>query len=159
VIYYHFPSVRDLIGEVMYRGIREMRNQLEKTLHGLPPDAAPMDRLMVAVETHLRRELELSDYCTAWIRNSGQIPGGLSMRLKREQAAYGRIWRSLFEDAIAGGEIPAEFDVRTARMLMLGAMNWAVEWWDPRRGSIDALVATTQLLIRSGLASVARRAP
>jgi TetR/AcrR family transcriptional regulator, cholesterol catabolism regulator len=125
----------------------------------LPPDAAPMDRLMVAVETHLRRELELSDYCTAWIRNSGQIPGGLSMRLKMEQAAYGRIWRSLFEDAIAGGEIPPEFDVRTARMLMLGAMNWAVEWWDPRRGSIDALVATTQLLIRSGLASVARRAP
>ena len=159
VIYYHFPSVRDLIGEVMYRGIREMRNQLEKTLHGLPPDAAPMDRLMVAVETHLRRELELSDYCTAWIRNSGQIPGGLSMRLKMEQAAYGRIWRSLFDHAIAGGEIPPEFDVRTARMLMLGAMNWAVEWWDPRRGSVDALVATMQLLIRSGLASVARRAP
>ena len=56
-----------------------MRNQLEKTLHGLPPTRAPMDRLMVVVETHLRRELELSDYCTAWIRNSGQIPGGLSM--------------------------------------------------------------------------------
>ena len=74
--------------------------------------------------------------------------------LKKEQAAYGRIWRSLFEDAIAGGEIPPEFDVRTARMLMLGAMNWAAEWWNPRRGSLDAVVRTAQSLVRHGLGPV-----
>ncbi len=37
------------------------------------------------------------------------------------------------------------------QMLVLGALNWAVEWWDPRRGSIDAVVANAQWLIRDGL--------
>jgi TetR/AcrR family transcriptional regulator, cholesterol catabolism regulator len=155
VTYYHFASFGDLVEEVLYCGITEMRNHVEKRLDALPPDTPPVDRLMVAVETHLRRELELSDYGSAWIRNAGHIPGGMSRRLKKEEAAYGRIWRNLFNDAIAGGAIAPGLDVWMARRLMLGAMNSATEWWDPRRGSVDTLVATTQLLIRSCLPSSA----
>jgi hypothetical protein len=36
-------------------------------------------------------------------------------------------------------------------MLVMGALNWAAEWWDPRRGSVDAIVANAQLLVRNGL--------
>jgi TetR/AcrR family transcriptional regulator, cholesterol catabolism regulator len=97
---------------------------------------------MAAVETHLRRELELSDYCTAWIRNSGQIPGELNRRLKKEQATYGRIWADVFEAAVGRGDAPPGFDLRMGRMLMLGSLNWATSWWDPSRGSVDTLVAT-----------------
>lgn len=153
VVYYHFSSFRDLVDEVLYCGISEMRNHLQKALDALPPDTAPVDRLMVAVETHLRRELELSDYGRAWIRNSGQLPRGLSRRLQKQEAAYGRTWRSLFDDAVASGEIAPGFDVRITRKLMIGAMNSAVEWWDRRHGSVDTLVATVQLLIRSCLQS------
>lgn len=150
-VYLYFPSREDLIEEVMYRGISEMQDRLQSTLEALPPDTAPMDRLMVAVEAHLRQVLELSDYCTAWIRNSSQIPGGLSRRQKKLETAYGRIWRGLFDDALAGGKTAPEFDVRVTRMLMLGAMNWATEWWDLRSGSLDALVGTTQFVVRSSL--------
>jgi AcrR family transcriptional regulator len=151
VTYYHFTSFGKLVEEVLYTGITEMRSNLEKRLDALPPDTSPMDRLMVAVETHLRRELELSDYGRAWVLNSAHIPGGMTRRLKKEEAAYGRIWRDLFNDAVAGAAIAPGLDVRMARRLMLGAMNSATEWWDPRRGSVDTLVATTQLLIRSCL--------
>lgn len=155
VVYYHFTSFADVVEEVLYRGIIEMRHQLEATLNALPPDTPPMDRLMAAVDGHLRRELELSDYCTAWIRNSGQIPGGLNRRLKKEQAVYGRIWAGVFDDAVASGQVPPGFDLRMGRMLMLGALNWTLSWWDPRGGSIDTLVATAQHLIRSGLGAPA----
>lgn len=151
MIYPYFPSRENLIEEVMYRGISEMHSHLEKTLEALPPGITPLDRLMGAVEAHLRQVLEFSDYCSAWIRNAGQVPGGMSRRQKKLEAAYGRIWRTLFNDAIGGRETPPGFDVRIARMLMLGAMNWAAEWWDPHRGSIDTLVATTQFLVRSGV--------
>jgi TetR/AcrR family transcriptional regulator, cholesterol catabolism regulator len=153
VTYYHFESFRKLVEEVLYTGITEMRSHLEKALEALPPDTSPVDRLMVAVETHMRRELELSDYGRAWTLNYAHIPGGMTRRLKTEEAAYGRIWRNLFNDAIAGGKIAPGVDVRMARRLMLGAMNSATEWWDPRRGSLDTLVTTTQLLIRSCLPS------
>jgi AcrR family transcriptional regulator len=150
-IYYYFSSREDLIEEVMYCGISDMRKHLQKTLDALPSDTTPMDRIMTAVEAHLRHELELSDYTTASIRNSGQIPERLSTRQKREEAAYGRIWQGLFADALADGEINPGLDVRLARMLVMGALSWAAEWWNPRRGSVEAIVANAQLLVRNGL--------
>jgi hypothetical protein len=40
-----------------------------------------------------------------------------------------------------------------AQMLVLGALNWTVEWWDPRRGSVDAVVANAQSMVRYGIAT------
>jgi TetR/AcrR family transcriptional regulator, cholesterol catabolism regulator len=150
-IYYYFPSREDLIEEVMYCGINDMRRHLQDTLRALPPDTTPMDKIMAAVEAHLRHELELSDYTTASIRNSGQVPDHLRTRQKKEEAAYGRIWQGLFADAIARGEIRTDLDARFARLLVMGALNWAAEWWDSRRGSVDTVVETARILVRNGL--------
>jgi TetR/AcrR family transcriptional regulator, cholesterol catabolism regulator len=116
-------------------------------------NTGPMDRIMVAVETHLRFALELSDYASVSIRNTAQIPEGLKTRQKKEIAAYERIWRNLFADAIAEGQFSPELDAQMAQMLVMGALNWAAQWWTPRRGSVDTVVANMQLLVRSGLTS------
>jgi AcrR family transcriptional regulator len=157
-IYYYFPSREDLIEEVMYCGINDMRRHLQDTLRTLPPGTPPMDKIMAAVEAHLRHELELSDYTTASIRNSGQIPEHLRTRQKKEEAGYGRIWRGLFADAIASGEIRPDLDARFARLLVMGALNWAAEWWDAKRGSVDTVVETARILVRNGLSPAAKRA-
>ena len=73
-IYYYFGSREELIEEVMYCGIAELRKHVQDALDGLPPETSPLERIMVAVEAHLRHELEISDYATASIRNSRQIP-------------------------------------------------------------------------------------
>ncbi|MCW2749676.1 MAG: fadR2, partial [Aeromicrobium sp.] len=39
-----------------------------------------------------------------------------------------------------------------ARMFVIGALNWATEWWSPER-SIDDLIANARALIRSGLSA------
>ena len=110
-----------------------------------------MDKIMIAIETQLRHELELSDYTTASIRNSGQLPEHLRARQKREETAYGRIWQGLFADAVADGEVRGDLDPRIARMLVMGALNWAAEWWDSRRDSVDLIVQNAQALVRTGL--------
>jgi TetR/AcrR family transcriptional regulator, cholesterol catabolism regulator len=38
-------------------------------------------------------------------------------------------------------------------MLVIGALNWAPEWWNPERGSLADTVATAQQLVRHGLAA------
>lgn len=152
-IYYYFSSRDELIEEVMFAGISEMRRHLQAELDDLPDGMSPMDRIVAAVEIHLRHELELSDYTTASIRNSGQIPDHLRGRQKKESAAYNRIWRKLFADARAEGKLRDDLDDQLAQALVLGALNWAAEWWDPRRGSLDAIVANAQALVRHGLSS------
>ena len=157
-IYYYFPSREDLIEEVMWVGIADMREHLRSTLDTVDSDKTPMDRIMIAVEAHLRHELELSDYTTASIRNAGQLPENMRERQKAEEAKYGEIWRKLFKDALEEGEIRPDIDIRVARMLVMGALNWAAEWWNPRRGSLDVVVQTAQSIVRAGIGVTAEDA-
>ena len=91
-IYYYFDSREDLIEEVMWVGIANMREHLVKVLDGVPSDMDPLDRILVAVEEHLRHELEISDYTTASIRNAGQVPERIRKRQVAEEAKYGEVW-------------------------------------------------------------------
>lgn len=150
-IYYYFSSRDHLIEEVMASGVAAMRRHLQLALDALPPDTPILERILVAVEAHLRHELELSDYATASIRNAGQIPADLRARPIAEAAAYGDIWRQLFDEAAATGELAAGLDPHMTRMLVLGALNWAAEWWDPERGSLSTIVGTAQQLVRNAL--------
>lgn len=150
-IYYYFVSRDDLIEEVMACGLADMREHLKSTLATLPPDTAAIDRILAAAEAHLRHELEISDYTTASIRNHGQIPERLRIRADQEGNSYGAIWRQLFDDAARTGALRTDVDPRISQMLVMGALNWAAEWWDPSRTPLDAIVSAAQKLIRSAL--------
>jgi hypothetical protein len=103
------------------------------------------------VEGHLRYELEISDYTTAAIRNAGQIPENIRIRYSAEASKYGDVWRKLVQDAANAGLLRSDVDPAVARMMILGALNWAAEWWNPRRGSLDIVVRTAQSLVCHGL--------
>ena len=150
-IYYYFASRDDLIEEVMYAGIADMTQHLTQVLDALPPTTPPMERIMAAVEAHLRHELEIPNFATASIRNSGQVPPLLRARQLRESATYGRIWRRLIDDLDAAGQLRADLDPRLSQLLIMGTLNWTAEWWDPRRGSLDRVVKNAQSIVRHGL--------
>ncbi len=150
-IYYYFPGRDDLIEEVMWAGTAEMRAHVIGILDALPTNTSALDRLAAAVEAHLRHALEISDYTSASIRNSGQVPRALRQRQILEEERYGEIWRELINDLAQSGVLRPELDLYIAKMLVLGSLNWAVEWWDPRQGSVDAVVANAKTLVRHGL--------
>lgn len=150
-IYYYFPSREDLIEEVMWTGISLMHTHVTEILAALPDETGPMGRIDAAVDAHLRYELEISDYTTASIRNAGQVPENILVRYSAEATKYSDIWRRLVADAGRAGLLRPELDAGAARMLVLGALNWAVEWWNPRRGSLDVVVRTAQSMVRNGL--------
>jgi TetR/AcrR family transcriptional regulator, cholesterol catabolism regulator len=161
-IYYYFPSRDGLIEEVMWSGIAHMREHVAKVLAALPRDASPLDRIDAAVEAHLRYSLEISDYTTASIRNAGQVPENIRIRYAAEASRYGEIWRALLLEASSAGLLRSDLDPLAARMMVLGALNWAAEWWNPRRGSLNLVVRTAQSLVRYGLGTpeaAARRSP
>ncbi|WP_405150642.1 TetR/AcrR family transcriptional regulator [Sphaerisporangium sp. NBC_01403] len=152
-IYYYFGSREELIEEVMWTGGHRLREHVRAILDELPPETGPMDRICAAVEAHLHIELELSDYATAVIRNSGQVPEHLQTRQLAEEAEYGRLWRDLFRDLGNEGELRSDLDPRLAHLLVIGALNWSAEWWNPRRDTFEAVVRVAQSLVRHGLSS------
>ena len=155
-IYYYFDSREELIEEVMTVGIQRLRRHVEEVLEELPDDATPLERISVAVEAHLQIALSLSDFATAVIRNSGQMPEEMRTRQLAEEAQYGAIWTRLIRDASEAGQIRPDLDLRIAHRLIIGALNWSAEWWNPRRDSLDVVVRTAQSMVLHGLSGEMR---
>lgn len=150
-IYYYFPSRDDLIEEVMWVGLADMRKFLAEALDAAPADASALDRILIGVEAHLRHELDISDYATAAIRNAGQLPDHIRQRHDAEEKKYGAAWRELFKRAAEAGELREDLDPYLAQMLVMGTINWAAEWWQPNRATIDRVVANAQSYVRNAL--------
>jgi AcrR family transcriptional regulator len=150
-IYYYYPSREDLIEDVISVGASAMYDYLTKTLAELPESTPPSGRVAAAVEAHLRHELELSDYARAVIRNANQIPEQFSRRALERIAEYNNVWRDLVQDLAAAGQLRADVDPAVGRMLVLGALNWSVEWWNPERGPIDDVIAVAQSMVLHAL--------
>ena len=153
-IYYYFSSRDDLVEEVMWTGMAHMRDHVNKVLAALPADTDPMGRIEAAVEAHLRYELEVSDCATASIRNAGQVPDHIHIRYSAEASKYGDVWRQLVQDAAEAGLLRSDLDLQVARMMVLGALNCAAEWWNPHRGSLETVAQTAQSMVRHGLSSL-----
>src|ERR1700739_2218104 len=151
-IYYYYASRDELIEEVMWAGIADMREHVARALSELPAGTPPLDRLFADGATHLPHSLEISDYTTASIRNAGQVPLSIRKRQILEEERYGEVWRKLINDLARDGRLRPALNLYIAQMLALGALNWAVEWWDPRRGSLDSVVSNAQSFVRHGLA-------
>lgn len=150
-IYYYFSSREDLVETVMERGVFEARTHVEGALTALPLTASAMDRIDAAVEAHLQLNLQLSAYATAAIRNMGQVPERIRTNQLAAERAYATLWRDLLAAAQREGAIPRTTDIRAMRMLILGALNWAPEWWHPDRGSLETAVKTAKILVRRGI--------
>lgn len=150
-IYYYFSSREALIEEVMWVGLADMRRFLVEALDAAPPDATALDKILVAVEAHLRHELAISDYTTAAIRNAGQLPEQIRGRHDSEEKQYGAVWRDLFKRAAEDGELRADLDPYLAQMLVMGTLNWTAEWWEPNRATIDRVVTNAQSYVRNAL--------
>lgn len=148
-IYYYFDSREDLIEEVIWQGMARLLSHVRAALEDAS-DKTAAERLNIAVEQHLRFILEESDYTMAAIRNAAQMPIDLRDRQLAEQQKYAVVWRQLFSDVRAAGQLRPGVDERLARMLILGSLNWSTEWWQSRGESVDTLVLNAKRMLNGG---------
>lgn len=152
-LYYYFESREALIEEVVSLGQRQTAEQVTAAL-AQSADAAPVDRIRIAIRAHLESVfVRTSDavYARAATRVRSQMPRHAQERFRVEHRRYIDLWRTLFLEAAAVEEISSELDPGLARMIVIGAMNWATEWWRPDRGPLENLISTVQTIALRGL--------
>ncbi len=152
-IYYYFGSRDEVIAETVQVGLRAVLAHVGEVLAALPPGTAPLDRISAAVGAHLEVTLRDSKYTAAAIRHASTLPPAIREQQLVDQRKYGALWRTLIADAAKVGQINPALDAPAARMLVMGALNWAPEWWNPSRGSLARTIATAQLMVRQGLSA------
>lgn len=143
-LYYHFDSKDELVLEVLRIGTDNARVAVEQAVAALGRDPDPLAALTAAIGAHLTAVLAHGTFTRASIRSYGQLPGPLAERHRAAQRGYGAMWRDLIGAAARAGAIRGDLDLRTTRLLVLGAMNWSIEWFDPA-GPISAEQLAGQL--------------
>ncbi|TQC45200.1 TetR/AcrR family transcriptional regulator [Rhodococcus sp. WS4] len=151
-MYYHFASKDELVEAVLQRAIVEIEQHVREAVDGTEGHA---ERLRAAIKAHTESVLERTDYARALMRMTSQIPEPIRERHNRYSRDYGEYWGSLFEAARDAGEVRVDLDLTVARLLVIGAMNWTIEWpgslWSP-----EAIAATLSKILFEGINPPAR---
>lgn len=145
-LYYHFQSREDLIEEVLQQGVTLSFARARAVVEALPARASAAERLEAALRAHLKFQLVESDYARGAVRSIGQYPQDMWSRINVKFRAYGKFFDGLIAAAMKTGQIDPGADRGALRMLILGAANWAPEWY--RSGGSLSADQIADLLIR-----------
>jgi AcrR family transcriptional regulator len=133
-LYYHFTSKEELATEVLRIGVRRVHDAVVLAMETQGADADVKSRVRAAMLAHLETLLDESDYTSAHIHCFPYVPEGLRRKLSGERREYEEVWRRLLDDASRQGALVPGVDRAAARLAILGALNWSLEWYDPKQG-------------------------
>lgn len=137
-LYYHFDSKDALVEEILAEGVNRVEQAVEEAL-AQAEDAAPLDRIRLAMEVHLRTLHDRSDYASAHIRCFTHVPDDIRRRLQKARSRYEAVWTGLLEAAQEAGGIARDVDLLTLRFALIGMLNWTLEWRQPVGGDPESL--------------------
>ncbi|MCC6917714.1 MAG: TetR family transcriptional regulator [Alphaproteobacteria bacterium] len=150
-LYYHFDSREALVEALMDRGVEQTEAAVRAAIAALPAPASARDRLRAAIETHLLMIVQQEDIASATIKLIWQVPQPIRERALGRQRAYGALWRKLLADARDAGEIRSDLDLSVVRMSIMGALNWAADWYKPGKMTPEAIAADIVAMTLEGL--------
>jgi len=151
-IYYHFTSKEELLTKILQRGISVMVaafDQAQRTTDGQAPAIA----LEAHVRAHLAALFENGPYTAAHVMTFRTAPDAVRNEIVPVRDAYEARWTEMFRQLQADGEIPPTVDVRVARLILFGAMNSSVDWFDPSRGKLDRFATAITHQFWNGVAA------
>jgi TetR/AcrR family transcriptional regulator, cholesterol catabolism regulator len=141
-LYYHFASKEQLAAEVLRIGVQKVHRAVVRAVDALGATADARARLAAAMAAHLETLLDEGDYTSAHIRCFPYVPQTLRIELSTARREYEAVWRSLLDDVAESDALPSGMDKAAARLAILGALNWSLEWYDPAQGKPSQLTKT-----------------
>lgn len=159
--FYHFKSKGALLFAVMEEGMRSaiarQQQALEAAGKATAPDSAHW--LRVLIRNHFDVLLGPgSDFIPVMLYEARSITPRQRAALAQLQSEYEAPWLPVLDALHADGRLQA--DVKLARLLMFGALNWSAQWYDRRKGAtLDELADAAMALFLSPPGPGTRRGP
>ena len=93
----------------------------------------------------------MSDYTSANVRIFGQVPQSVRDANLPTRRAYEAEWDALLSRLQERGALKPDVDIRRLRLMLIGALNATLDWFDPDRGSAEALSRTYADVFLNGI--------
>ena len=139
--FYHFENKQALLAGVMLEGMQRAVEHQRQAL--AQADAAGQvdarQRLRVLVRAHFDVLLgPQSDFVPVMLYEWRSLTPVQRKAIARIKDEYEAAWMPVLEALAAQGALQG--DAGVARLFIFGALNWAVQWFSPRKGkSLDEL--------------------
>ncbi|MFO1363746.1 MAG: TetR/AcrR family transcriptional regulator [Burkholderiales bacterium] len=127
-LYYHFATKEALLAVVYAEGVRRISESVEAAIAGRRD---PWERLEAACVAHLESLLNAGDYAQVVIRVRPSDAPSVAGELVQRRDEYER----LFVELVQALPLARGVDRRSARLMLLGALNWSQTWYHPGRDS------------------------
>ncbi len=142
--FYHFASKSALLFAVMSEGMTnavQSQQAALDALHARLPDATPHECLRTLIRHHFEVLLgPRSGFIPVMLYESRSLTPVQHKSIARLRDGYEFAWIPTLEALHAQGALQTEPGV--TRLFIFGALNWAVQWFSPKKGkSLDALTS------------------
>jgi AcrR family transcriptional regulator len=144
--FYHFKSKNDLLYAVMEEGMHTALARQKQVMHaGDPQGLSAAEQLRALVVAHFEVLLGPgNDFVPVMLYEWRSLQPRQRKSLALLIAEYESLWMPVLLMLHAQGRLRAP--VGLARLLILGALNWSVQWFDPKKSAsvkdlADAAVA------------------
>ena len=157
--FYHFENKEALLAGVMHEGMQSALRRQTAAMDGAAAAGASAGQTLSAREclrVLVRNHLEVllgpdSDFIPVMLYEWRSLSEAQRSEVNRLKADYEVAWVPVLQALHASGELKGEPGL--ARLMLFGALNWSVQWFDPdRQASLDDLTQTTLLLFLKDIA-------
>ncbi len=138
--FYHFNNKQDLLMAVIVEGLQQAIASQHMALllaQEVEPDMTERQRLGVLIRHHLDVLLgPHSDFIGVMLYEARSLTPAHRLRVNELSDAYEAAWIPVLEQLSQQGQLAAP--VKAARLLIFGALNWTVQWFDMPQSGVRA---------------------
>ena len=153
--FYHFGNKQDLLLAVMVEGMKQASERQRTACAGLSGQESARDRLRVLIRNQFDVLLGPdSDFIPVMLYEWRSLSAEQRQTITQIKDAYEAAWIPVLQALHDNGELQAP--VGLARLMIFGALNWSVQWYEPParkagkknppRASLDELTETALAL-------------
>jgi len=136
--FYHFKTKQDMLRAVVLEGIGAINAAVAQAASSGKSPRATFEAMLRAHLDQLLGE-QGRDFAATLLHESRHLDAEAQAEVVALKDSYETLWQKTLKDLRRAGLIAD--DSRVARLFLLGALNWTVQWYRPDGGKSVAQIA------------------
>jgi AcrR family transcriptional regulator len=138
-LYHHFGSKDEVFEAILTRGIEVMVESFD-IARSISKGLNAKEQLRYHIRAHLGALFEYGPYTAVHVSSFHFAPPIVKQQIVPIRDGYEALWTSLLNDLDAKHQMSIPTSVALHRLILFGAMNSTIEWFDPNGDySLDSL--------------------
>ena len=138
--FYHFGNKQDLLLAVMVEGMKQASQRQTAACAGLADELTPREQLRALIRNQFDVLLGPdSDFIPVMLYEWRSLNDEQRQTITQIKDDYEAVWTPVLQALHGNGQLQAP--VGLARLMIFGALNWAVQWYQPHDPKFNTTAA------------------